>query len=100
MKTLLLAAVLGCVVAGTACGSGDGPPTAPSPSDLFRRPSDGPALVRFDGVLYAPHQIIELRPGARTELQVVALCEAGGYVELALLGGDCGAYVMIGTQHN
>ena len=72
MKTLLLAAVLGWVVTGAACGSGDGPPTAPSPSDLFRRPSGGPALVRFDGVLYAPHQIIELRPGARMELQVVA----------------------------
>ena len=73
MKTLLLAAVLGCVVAGATCGSGDGPPTAPPPpSDLFRLPSDGPALVRFDGVLYAPHRLVELRPGARMELRVVA----------------------------
>ena len=36
----------------------------------------------------------------KPKLLIVDLCEAGGYVELAMLGGDCGAYVMIGTQHN
>ncbi len=41
-----------------------------------------------------------LRVLAHPALLVVDLCEAGGYVELAMLGGDCGAYVMIGTQHN
>ena len=78
MKTLSLAAVIGWVVTGAACGSGDGSPTVPPrpppppASELFRQSSDGPTLVRFDGVFYAPHQVIELRPGTRMELQVVA----------------------------
>lgn len=41
-----------------------------------------------------------LRVLTHPALLIVDLCEAGGYVELAMLGGDCGAYVMIGTQHN
>ena len=73
MKPLSLAAVIGCLVAGAACGAGeDSPaPTAPAPPpDL--RPAPGRERIRFDGVFYAPHQILELQPGARVELRVVA----------------------------
>ena len=69
MRNLRLASVIGCVVAGAACG--DGSPAAPSPSDLLR-PSREPMQIRFDGVFYVPHQVIELRPGALVELHVVA----------------------------
>ena len=76
MKAPLFAAVIGWIVTGAACGAGDGspavPPRPPTPPPDFGRPSDGPVLVRLDGVFYAPHQLIELRPGARMELQVVA----------------------------
>ena len=60
VRNLRLAGVIGCVVAGAACG--DGSPAAPSPSDLLR-PSREPMQIRFDGVFYVPHQVIELRPG-------------------------------------
>ena len=69
MRSLPFAGVIGCVVAA-ACGDGSPAPTAPSPGDLIRM-SDRPAQIRFDGVFYMPHQIIELRPGARVELHVV-----------------------------
>ena len=64
MKPLSLAAVIGCAVAGAACGDGSPAPTSPSPPGRER--------IRFDGVFYAPHQILELEPGARIELHVVA----------------------------
>lgn len=66
MKPLSLAAVIGCAVAGAACGVGDGSPAPTSPSSPARE------RIRFDGVFYAPHQILELQPGARVELRVVA----------------------------
>lgn len=64
MKPLSLAAVIGCAVAGAACGDGSPAPTSPSPP--------GRDQIRFDGVFYAPHQVLELQPGARIELHVVA----------------------------
>ena len=73
MKSLPLATVIGCVAVGAACGAGDDPPapTAPPPPD-FRQGPPGRERIRFDGVFYAPHQILELQPGARVELHVVA----------------------------
>lgn len=73
MRYLRLAAVIGCAVAGAACGAGDDSPapTAPPPPPDFRA-SPGRERIRFDGVFYAPHQVLELQPGARVELQVVA----------------------------
>ena len=64
MKPLSLAAVIGCAVAGAACGDGSPAPMSPSPPGRER--------IRFDGVFYAPHQVLELQPGARIELHVVA----------------------------
>ena len=70
MRSLPFAGVIGCVVAA-ACGDGSPAPTPPSPGDLIRT-SEGPKQIRFDGVFYVPHQVIELRQGARVELHVVA----------------------------
>ena len=70
MRRLPLAGVIACVVAA-GCGDGAPAPTAPSPGDLIRT-SEGSAQIRFDGVFYVPHQVIELLPGTRVELQVVA----------------------------
>ena len=70
MKTPLFAAVIGSMVAGAACGDGAPASTAPPPPDLRAPP--GVERIRFDGVFYAPYQILELRPGAPMELQVVA----------------------------
>ena len=73
MKPQSLAAVIGCLVAGAACGAGDdapAPTAPPPPPDL--RPAPGRERIRFDGVFYVPHQILELQPGARVELRVVA----------------------------
>ncbi len=64
MKPLSLATVIGCALAGAACGDGSPAPTSPSPP--------GRDQIRFDGVFYAPHQVLELQPGARIELHVVA----------------------------
>lgn len=72
MRSLPLVAVVGSVVAGAACGAGDEVPTAPPASPDLRPAPPGLERIRFDGVLYAPHQILELRPGARVELRVVA----------------------------
>jgi len=73
VKPLSLTAVICCVVAGAACGAGDGSPapTAPPAPDLRQAPP-GQERIRFDGVFYAPHQVLELRPGAGVELRVVA----------------------------
>lgn len=71
MRSLPLAAVIGCVVAGAAC-DGSPAPTAPPPPPDIREAAPGHERIRFDGVFYAPHQILELRPGVRVELHVVA----------------------------
>ncbi len=75
MRHLPLAAAMGCTMALAACDPGDGlpPPTAPlPPSPDYGQLGEGPVQVRFDGVFYAPHQVLEFRPGARIELRVVA----------------------------
>ena len=86
MRTRSALAVLGFLLVSAGCGSDDGPgpptappppspppvpgPTPPPPPDLPRPPES--IMLRPDGVFYAPHQVIELTPGAAVQIEVVA----------------------------
>ena len=78
MSARWVLAVLACCLATAGCGSDDAPPTAtvPPPVPAPEAPPPLPPrppptfVLRFEGVLHAPGQVIELTPGAAVELEV------------------------------
>lgn len=82
MRTRLVPAVLGILLATGGCGSGDSArtPTAPSPPATGPTPPPpGPPpppvdriKLRPDGVFYAPNRVTELIPGMAVQIELMA----------------------------